>query len=49
MKASIKIPTHLSEITLEQYQKFLKVESESEDDYFLQCKMKKFLIGNHQI
>lgn len=39
MKASIKIPTHLSEITLEQYQKFLKVESESEDDYFLQCKM----------
>ena len=39
MKASIKIPTHLSEITLEQYQKFLKIEVETKDEYFLQCKM----------
>jgi len=39
MKASIKIPTHLSEITLDQYQRFLKVESETKDEYSLQCKM----------
>ena len=39
MNASIKIPTHLSEITLDQYQRFLKVESESDDNYFIECKM----------
>jgi hypothetical protein len=39
MKASIKIPTHLSEITLDQYQRFLKVETKTKDPYSLQCKM----------
>ena len=37
MKASITIPNHLSEITLKQYQDFVKIKSE--DEYLLQCKM----------
>ena len=37
MKASITVPNHLSEITLKQYQDYIKIESD--DDYFLQCKM----------
>lgn len=37
MKASITVPNHLSEITLKQYQDYIKIESD--DEYFLQCKM----------
>ena len=39
MKASVTVP-NLSEITLEQYQRFLKVqEINKEDEYVLQLKM----------
>jgi hypothetical protein len=39
MKAELTIPNHLSEISLKQYQKFLKIQKNNTDDYFLQCKM----------
>ena len=37
MRASIRIPNHLSEITLKQYQDYVSIKSE--DEYFLKCKM----------
>ena len=39
MKAEINIPNSLAEITLKQYQKFLKIQENNDDVYFLQCKM----------
>ena len=39
MKAKILVPESLSEITLNQYQKFLKISNENEDSLFLQQKM----------
>ena len=39
MKVELIIPSNLSEISLKQYQKFLKLQESNEDSYFLQCKM----------
>lgn len=39
MKANINVPTELNEITLKQYQKFLKVQDEGNDNHFIQTKM----------
>jgi len=39
MKANINVPTELNEITLKQYQKFLKVQDSSKDNNFVQTKM----------
>ena len=39
MKVELTVPSDLSEITLKQYQKFLKLQEKNEDTYFLQCKM----------
>ena len=39
MKANINVPTELNEITLKQYQKFLKVQDSSKDNNFIQTKM----------
>jgi len=39
MKIDITVPDKLSEITLGQYQKFLKIQKESEDERFLSSKM----------
>ena len=39
MKVEVYIPDTLSEITLGQYQKYLKIQSENEDENFLAIKM----------
>ena len=39
MKVELTVPSDLSEISLKQYQKFLKLQEKNEDSYFLQCKM----------
>ena len=39
MKVELTVPSNLSEISLKQYQKFLKLQDSNEDSYFLQCKM----------
>ena len=39
MKFELTIPSDLSEISLKQYKKFLKIRESNEDSYFLQCKM----------
>ena len=39
MKANINVPTELNEITLKQYQKFLKAQNSSKDNNFIQSKM----------
>jgi hypothetical protein len=39
MKAKVSVPNDLSEITLKQYQEFLKAKEENDDPYFLQCKV----------
>mgnify|MGYP003110198012 FL=1 len=39
MKANLKVPNKLSEITLGQYQKYLKIQENNDDPYFLQCKL----------
>jgi hypothetical protein len=39
MKLDIKIPTHLNEITLRQYQKFLNIAKDNEDETFIKQKM----------
>jgi hypothetical protein len=39
MKVELTVPSDLSEISLKQYQKFLKLQNSNEDSYFLQCKM----------
>ena len=45
MKASITVPTSLSEVTLKQYQKFLKIQEMNEDEMFLQTKMIEIFCG----
>jgi len=39
MKVELIIPNSLAEISLKQYQKFLKIQENNTDAYFLQCKM----------
>jgi len=39
MKFELTIPSSLSEISLSQYQKFLKIQENNKESYFLQCKM----------
>ena len=39
MKAELLIPNNNKEITLRQYQEFLKFQEDYTNDYFLQCKM----------
>ena len=39
MKIDLIVPNSLKEITLKQYQKFIKIQKENDDPYFLQCKM----------
>ena len=39
MKVELIIPSNQSEISLKQYQKFLKIQETNDDSYFLQCKM----------
>tara|TARA_Y100000385_G_C12848937_1_gene532154 strand:- start:109 stop:762 length:654 start_codon:yes stop_codon:yes gene_type:complete len=39
MKVELTVPSDLSEISLKQYQKFLRLQDSNEDSYFLQCKM----------
>ena len=39
MKANIIIPNDLKEITLKQYQKFLKIQDNNKDNLFIQAKM----------
>jgi hypothetical protein len=45
MKLQITIPTSLSEITLEQYQKFLSIAKDNPDGEFLQHKMVEIFCG----
>jgi hypothetical protein len=45
MKASVTVPTSLSEVTLKQYQKFLKIQEMNEDEMFLQTKMIEIFCG----
>ena len=45
MKLQITIPTSLSEITLEQYQKFLSIAKDNPDGDFLQHKMVEIFCG----
>ena len=45
MKASITVPTSLSEVTLKQYKKFLKIQEMNEDEMFLQTKMIEIFCG----
>ena len=39
MKVEITVPESLSEITLGQYQKYLKLQDKNEDNHFLQSKL----------
>ena len=45
MEVKVTIPTKLSEITLEQYKKFIKVSEENEDVNFIQAKMMEIFCG----
>jgi len=45
MKIEINVPTSLSEITLGQYQKFLKIAEENPDGNFLDAKMIEIFCG----
>jgi hypothetical protein len=45
MKVEVYIPDTLSEITLGQYQKYLKIQSENEDENFLAIKMIEIFCG----
>ena len=39
MRIEVVVPDHLSQVTLAQYQKFFKIQKETEDERFLQIKM----------
>jgi hypothetical protein len=39
MKATIKLPSSLNEITLKQYQEFVKIQANNKDDEFIAMKM----------
>ena len=45
MEVEILVPDTLSEITLEQYQKFLKIQDNNEDETFLAIKMIEIFCG----
>ena len=45
MKIEINVPTSLSEITLRQYQKFLKIAEENPEGNFLDAKMIEIFCG----
>ena len=45
MKVEVYIPDTLSEITLGQYQKYLKIQSQNEDENFLAIKMIEIFCG----
>jgi hypothetical protein len=45
MKLELFIPTHLNEIKLAQYQKFLKIAENNEDSEFLHQKMVQYFCG----
>ena len=45
MQVEILVPDTLSEITLEQYQKFLKIQENNEDETFLAIKMIEIFCG----
>ena len=45
MKANINVPNELNEITLKQYQKFLKVQDKGEDNNLIQTKMIEIFCG----
>jgi hypothetical protein len=45
MKVEVYIPDTLSEITLGQYQKYIKIQSENEDENFLAIKMIEIFCG----
>jgi hypothetical protein len=45
MKANIHVPTELNEITLKQYQRFLKVQDEAKNNNFIQTKMIEIFCG----
>ena len=45
MKIEIKVPTNLNEITLEQYQKFIKVSENNPEGNFLNAKMIEIFCG----
>ena len=45
MKIEINVPTSLSEITLGQYQKYLKIAEENQDGNFLSAKMIEIFCG----
>jgi hypothetical protein len=45
MKIEINVPTTLNDITLGQYQKFLKIAENNEDSHFLDAKMIEIFCG----
>ena len=45
MRAEIYVPDTLSEITLGQYQKYLKIQESNKDDNFLAMKMIEIFCG----
>lgn len=45
MKVDILVPEHLSEITLEQYQRFIKIQDSETDETFLARKMLEIFCG----
>jgi len=45
MKLELNIPTHLNEIKLAQYQRFLKIADQNEDSEFLHQKMVQYFCG----
>ena len=45
MKVKVNIPSTLSEITLGQYQKYLKIQDDNEDENFLAIKMIEIFCG----
>ena len=45
MRVKVTIPNNLSEITLRQYQKFLKIQEQNENESFLASKMMEIFCG----
>ena len=45
MRKQVIVPDSLGEITLEQYQKFLKIQEDNEDEKFLAVKMVSIFCG----
>ncbi len=45
MKVDIEIPESLNEITLDQYQRYLKIQDNNDDDKFLAVKMIEIFCG----